>query len=95
MAEKLRCAVQELPPVEGGMDQAASSLTLSLGGTSLGSQLVDAELLVSCADHALYQAKHKGRNQVQLWVGQHAPEPSDHLAPQAGAGAGRAAGGGR
>jgi diguanylate cyclase (GGDEF)-like protein len=68
VAEKVRRAVEELPPVQGGMEPKPSSLTLSVGGTSLGSDVVDAELLVSRADQALYQAKHNGRNQVRLWT---------------------------
>jgi diguanylate cyclase (GGDEF)-like protein len=68
VAEKLRQAVEGLPPVQGGMDPKPSKLTLSLGGTSLGSEQVDPELLVSCADQALYQAKRNGRNQVRLWT---------------------------
>lgn len=68
VAEKLRLAVEELPPVEGGMAPGSSSLTLSVGGTSLDSELVDAKLLMSCADRALYEAKRNGRNQVRLWT---------------------------
>jgi diguanylate cyclase (GGDEF)-like protein len=67
VAEKLRRAVEELPPLQGGMSSAPTPVTVSLGGTSLSSDVVDAELLVSCADKALYLAKHNGRNQVRLW----------------------------
>ena len=68
MAEKLRRAVEELPPLRGGMTATPTPVTLSLGGASLGADVVDAELLVSCADQALYEAKRNGRNQVRLWT---------------------------
>ena len=68
VAEKLRLAVEELAPVTGGMSSGSTRLTLSVGGTSLAADVVDAELLVSRADQALYQAKRNGRNQVRLWT---------------------------
>ena len=64
LAEKLRRAVEELPPLTGGMSQASTQVTISLGGTSLSAGVVDAELLISRADQALYQAKRTGRNRV-------------------------------
>jgi diguanylate cyclase (GGDEF)-like protein len=67
VAEKVRHAVEELPPLRGGMTSTPTPVTLSVGGTSLSADVVDAELLVSRADHALYQAKRNGRNQVRLW----------------------------
>jgi diguanylate cyclase (GGDEF)-like protein len=69
VAEKLRRAVEELPPVRGGMTRAATPVTLSVGGTSLSFDAVDAKMLIGCADHALYEAKHNGRNQVRMWSG--------------------------
>jgi diguanylate cyclase (GGDEF)-like protein len=73
VAEKLRHAVEDLPPLTGGMLAETTPMTLSVGGTSLTSDLVDAQLLMSCADQALYEAKRNGRNQVQLWF----PDKSD------------------
>jgi diguanylate cyclase (GGDEF)-like protein len=67
VAEKLRHAVEELPPVSGGMATEPTAVTLSVGGASLGSDVVDAQLLMSYADHALYEAKRNGRNQVRMW----------------------------
>ncbi len=76
VAEKIRSAVEQLPPLQGGMTSAATQVTLSVGGTSLSADVVDAQLLVSCADQALYQAKRNGRNQVQLWTGMPRNEPT-------------------
>jgi diguanylate cyclase (GGDEF)-like protein len=67
VAEKLRRAVEEIPPLQGGMTATPTPVTLSLGGTSLASDVVDAALLISSADQALYLAKRNGRNQVCLW----------------------------
>jgi diguanylate cyclase (GGDEF)-like protein len=69
VAEKIRRAVQELPPLQGGMADQSTLVTISLGGTSLDPPAVDAERLVSDADRALYEAKRNGRNQVCLWNG--------------------------
>jgi diguanylate cyclase (GGDEF)-like protein len=67
VAEKIRRAVEELPPLHGGMSAESTRVTLSVGGASLDAEVVDAELLVSHADRALYEAKRNGRNQVCLW----------------------------
>jgi diguanylate cyclase (GGDEF)-like protein len=67
VAEKLRRAVEDLPPLQGDMGAQATPVTLSIGGTSLEASVVDAQRLMSCADRALYEAKRNGRNQVRLW----------------------------
>jgi diguanylate cyclase (GGDEF)-like protein len=66
VGEKLRSAVAELPPVVGGMGDNAEPtlLTLSVGGTSLAPDVLESQLLIGCADRALYDAKRNGRNQV-------------------------------
>jgi predicted signal transduction protein with EAL and GGDEF domain len=66
------------------MTSTPTQVTLSLGGTSLAADVVDAALLFSCADRALYEAKHNGRNQVRLWVdGAPAPAPGTEPPRQA------------
>jgi diguanylate cyclase (GGDEF)-like protein len=85
VAEKVRRAVEEMPPLSGGMSSRATPVTLSVGGASLSADVVDAELLVSYADQALYQAKRNGRNQVCLWNDPSRPtEPAGSGSPQQG-----------
>jgi diguanylate cyclase (GGDEF)-like protein len=68
VAEKLRKAVEELPPIQSAGSTSADKtlVTLSVGGTSLGPDVLNPELLIGCADRALYEAKRNGRNQVRL-----------------------------
>jgi diguanylate cyclase (GGDEF)-like protein len=66
VAEKLRKAVEELSPVQGGMGSERTAVTLSVGGASLGPDMLDAQGLIASADRALYEAKRNGRNQVRL-----------------------------
>jgi diguanylate cyclase (GGDEF)-like protein len=84
VAEKLRRAVEELAPLRGGMTSQPTQITLSVGGASLAANDVNAELLVSRADQALYQAKGNGGNQVQIWTDALAtPEPTRRASPEA------------
>jgi diguanylate cyclase (GGDEF)-like protein len=77
VAEKLRHSVEELAPLRGGMTTLPTRITLSVGGASLGAAEVNAELLVSRADQALYQAKGRGGNQVRIWTDEPVtPEPT-------------------
>jgi len=69
LAERIRTAVGD-QPVDLGDETA--SITLSLGVT-LGTAESDPEFLVALADTAMYQAKRKGRNRVE--VGLELPEP--------------------
>jgi diguanylate cyclase (GGDEF)-like protein len=83
VAEKLRLAVEELPPLRGGMTSLPTPITLSVGGASLAAGDVNAELLVSRADQALYQAKGNGGNQVRIWTDELAtPEPTRRAMPR-------------
>jgi diguanylate cyclase (GGDEF)-like protein len=69
LAERIRIVVSETPVDIG--DETAS-ITMSLGVT-LGTSDSDPEFLVALADTAMYQAKRKGRNRVE--VGTELPDP--------------------
>ena len=61
IAEKIRTAVEQLPPFEDD----ASPMTVSIGlSTSTGQPGQDLENLMFTADKALYEAKRRGRNCV-------------------------------
>jgi len=45
-------------------------VTASLGVALCPAHAADAEALLRAADHALYQAKRAGRNQVKMFAGQ-------------------------
>jgi diguanylate cyclase (GGDEF)-like protein len=66
VAEKLRRAVETLPPVESGATSEVTRVTLSIGGASLMPEILNKQALIDGADQALYEAKRHGRNQVRL-----------------------------
>jgi len=65
VAEKLRREV-EIHPFPGSPTQPAGRLTISLGVSGLPEDGDSPDLLVGAADVALYRAKQKGRNRVEV-----------------------------
>ena len=61
VAERLRGRLASTPKVEGGPDQ----ITVSVGLATLGPNTT-AETLIEQADQALYRAKARGRNRVEV-----------------------------
>jgi len=61
VAERLRGRLANTPKVEDGPDQ----ITVSVGLAMLG-QGITAEMLIEQADQALYRAKARGRNRVEV-----------------------------
>jgi diguanylate cyclase (GGDEF)-like protein len=73
VAEKVRAAVEAIV-----LSNLELRVTASLGVASLPDDCSDADSLVRAADRALYAAKGRGRNRVELFESQRgpAPEPS-------------------
>ena len=67
LAEKMLAAVKVLA-IPHAFSSTAHIITLSMGIATHGSESIkaDFEHLQTCADQALYRAKHQGRNQIQL-----------------------------
>lgn len=57
LAERIRSAVEEIPPIEG-----RDSLTVSIGGAMFPEDAAAIEPLFEMADERLYEAKEAGRN---------------------------------
>lgn len=64
LAERLRSAVEHIPPIEG-----RARLTVSIGGALCPIEGADAQSLFEVADARLYQAKEKGRNRAVTPLG--------------------------
>jgi len=75
LAERVRAAVGD-EAIDLGNDMASVSLSL---GVTLGTAESDPEFLVAQADTAMYQAKRKGRNRVE--IGLDLPEDQPVEAP--------------
>jgi diguanylate cyclase (GGDEF)-like protein len=75
LAERVRAAVSD-EPIDLGDEMASVSLSL---GVTLGTAESDPEFLVAQADTAMYQAKRKGRNRVE--IGLDLPEDQPVEAP--------------
>ncbi len=65
VAEKLRREV-EIHPFSGGATQPSGRLTISVGVSGLPEDGDSPDLLLGAADVALYRAKQKGRNRVEV-----------------------------
>ncbi len=65
IAEKIRLAVYE-SGIEHKASRVADVITLSLGVSTYFGQMKSSEQLTNLADKALYQAKQKGRNTVEI-----------------------------
>ncbi|HEY1746864.1 MAG TPA: GGDEF domain-containing protein [Xanthobacteraceae bacterium] len=64
MAERLREQLQLCPPIVSG---EKFSITLSIGVAGATSETAGIDMLLACADHALYEAKNAGRDRVVAW----------------------------
>jgi diguanylate cyclase (GGDEF)-like protein len=71
VAEKVRAAVEAIV-----LSNLELRVTASLGVAALPEDCADADTLIRVADRALYAAKGRGRNRVELFQSRRAPEPA-------------------
>jgi two-component system cell cycle response regulator len=79
VAERLRGRLANTPQVEGGPEQISVSIGLSMLRPG-----VDADKLIEQADQALYRAKARGRNRVEVAGEERRSNPSTVIARQGG-----------
>ncbi len=72
VSEKLRCAIEALE-----FQQIELKATASFGIASYPLDALDADALIRMADRALYAAKAKGRNRVEIIDSRTEPQPQD------------------
>ena len=73
VAERVRAAVQSIPPDRIGIDRP---VTVSVGVAVAVEEDVDVAALIEGADRALYLAKRRGRNRVEVAAGGAVPTGS-------------------
>jgi diguanylate cyclase (GGDEF)-like protein len=64
MAERLREQLQLCPPIVAG---EKLPITLSIGVAGATAKTAGIDMLLACADHALYEAKNAGRDRIVSW----------------------------
>ena len=79
VAERLRGRLANMPKVEGGPDQISVSIGLSMLRAG-----IDADALIEEADQALYRAKARGRNRVEVAGEERRSNPSTIMVRERG-----------
>lgn len=77
VAERLRGRLANMPQVEGGPEKISVSIGLAMLGPA-----IDAETLIEQADQALYRAKARGRNRVEVAGEERRAKPSTIMQKQ-------------
>ncbi|HLG10790.1 MAG TPA: diguanylate cyclase [Dehalococcoidia bacterium] len=72
VANRLRAAV-EAAPLSGENLEPVGPVTISIGLAFAPAHSTDIEVLIGLADRAMYKAKERGRNRVEVWDESDAP----------------------
>lgn len=76
-AQRLRAAVEDSAIEHQGNEAGGGRVTISIGvAVAVPAQALDPAQLLAAADQALYQAKHRGRNRVEVSGPEAAPDPA-------------------
>lgn len=78
IAEAIRSKIESLQLAHAQSKNQVKMVTVSIGVASRIAEHHEAADLIRCADRALYEAKHRGRNQVVIY-GENTPIPTQGL----------------